>query len=223
MIKRFSQFLTEKNRELVKTDLKGAIKYAHKKFSEYGNKLYDLIPDFDKNYEFAQIHATEGHTQRKDMPVIRRADIAKFKKEMDDHGIKTKHMKVEVGSLRPIQQQIYISKSIDAIAEFGIKKSLQFLKDKKTVTVMSKDHYIIDGHHRFLTGMLIDPKMKVNVLMIDMPISELLPSACNFSDCVGNVRNESMSVENQNKLNEATDFIDDMDNEEFEQFLIDCS
>lgn len=56
---------------------------------------------------------------------------------------------------------------------------------------MSKDRYIIDGHHRFLTGMLIDPKMKVNVLMIDMPISELLPSSLDYSDTIGNVRNES--------------------------------
>lgn len=222
-MKSFSQFLIETKKELVKTDLKSAIKYAHSKFSQFGGKLYDAIPDFDKHYEFAQIHATEGHTQRKDMPVIHRADIAKFKQEMDEHGIKTKHMKVEVGSLRPIQQQIYISKSIDAIAQFGIKKSLQFLKDKKTVTVMSKDHYIIDGHHRFLTGMLIDPKMKVNVLMIDMPISELLPASLSFSDRIGNKRNESLSDKNQARLDGAMNFINNMDDEQFEQFLEDCS
>ena len=220
----FSQFLIETKLELVKTDLKSAIKYAHKKFSEHGNKLYDLIPDFDKHYEFAQTHATQGHTKRKDMPVIRRSDIINFKKDMDDHGIATKYMKVEVGSLRPVQQQIYISKSIDAIAQFGIKKSLQFLKDKKTITVMSKDHYIIDGHHRFLTGMLIDPKMKVNVLMIDMPISELLPASLHFSDSIGNVRNESgMSDYNKNRLEEANKFLDSMIDDEFEQFLIGCS
>lgn len=190
-MKSFIEFLIEAQLELVKTDLKSAIKYAHSQFSKYNGKLYDVIPNFDKNYEFAQTHASGGHTQRKDMPVIHKADIRNFKQYMEDHGIKTKFMKVEVGSLHPVQQQIYISKSIDAIAQFGIKKSLQFLKDKKTVTVMSKDHFIIDGHHRFLTGMLIDPKMKVNVLMIDMPIAQLLPASNDYSDSIGNVRNES--------------------------------
>lgn len=223
MIKGFTQYLIETNLELVKTDLKSAIKYAHKKFSKFGNKLYDFIPDFDAHYEFAQTHASGGYTQRKDMPVIHRADIIKFKKYMDDHGIKTKYMKVEVGSLHPIQQQIYISKSIDAIAQFGIKKSLQFLKDKKTITIMSKDRYIIDGHHRFLTGMLIDPKMKVNVLMIDMPISELLPSTLDYSDSIGNVRNESLSDENQKRLDGAKEFLNNMDDTQFEEFLKGCS
>lgn len=183
------EFLTETKRELVKTSLKGAIKYSTAKFKQYGKDLYDVIPDFDKHYEFAQTHASGGHTLRKDMPVIGSADIKKFKQYVENLGHHAKFGKVEVGSLHPVQKQIYISKSIDSIAENDFKKTLKFLQDK--ITVISKDHYLIDGHHRFLTAMLIDPNMKVNALIIDMPIADLLPASLEFSDSIGNTRNES--------------------------------
>ena len=183
MIK-FKEFLLETNRELVKTSLKGAIKYATNKFKKYGKELYDIIPDFDAHYEFAQTHASGGHTLRKDMPVITSAVMGKYKQYIEDLGHHAKFGKVEVGSLHPVQKQIYISKSIDSIAENGLKKTLKFLQDK--ITVISKDRYLIDGHHRMLSAMLINPKMKINALIIDMPIKDLLETSLHFSDNIAN-------------------------------------
>lgn len=193
IVNTFKEFLLETNRELVKTSLSGAIKYATAKFKQYGKNLYDIIPDFDNHYEFTQTHASSGHTLRKDMPVISSADIKKFKKYVESIGHHAKFGKVEVGSLHPVQQQIYISKSIDSIAENDLKKTLKFLQDK--ITVISKDRYLIDGHHRWVSSMLLDPKMKVNALIIDMPIDDLLSTSLYFSDKIaGNVRNESYTV-----------------------------
>ena len=95
--------------------------------------------------------------------------------------------KVAVKYLKPIQQQIYFDKSIKTIADNGIKGSTQFLQ--RTFFIASADNYIIDGHHRFLSALLLDPNMKVNVLAINLPIKQLLPLTIAYSDAIGNKRN----------------------------------
>jgi rubrerythrin len=92
--------------------------------------------------------------------------------------------------LKPIQKQIYADKSIEATAKFGVKGTTAFLTGK-TFFITSADNFIIDGHHRFLSAMLVDPKMKVNALSIDLPIKKLLPLAKAYGDSIGNARNES--------------------------------
>lgn len=105
-----------------------------------------------------------------------------------DDKIKAKLGKETVGKLKPIQKQIYADKSIGATAEFGVDTTKSFLENQSTF-IISKDNYIIDGHHRYLSGLLIDPKMKVNVLRVEAPIKDLLPLSLSYSDAVGNKRN----------------------------------
>jgi len=106
-----------------------------------------------------------------------------------DDKVNVKLETIPVGLLRPIQQQIYFDKSIANIAKDGSKGSRKFLGGD-SVFIASADHKIIDGHHRFLTGMLIDPSIKVKVLVIDLPISKLLPLAVAYGDSIGNERNK---------------------------------
>lgn len=106
----------------------------------------------------------------------------------DDDKVKAKIEMVTIKDLKPIQKQIYFDKSITAIAESGVENSIKFLSEKTTF-VDSSDRRIIDGHHRFLSGLLIDPNMKVHALTIDLAISKLLPLILSFSDAVGNKRN----------------------------------
>lgn len=94
----------------------------------------------------------------------------------------------KVGVLKPIQKQIYFDKSIDACAKFGIEGTKKFLTTK-TFFITSSDDYIIDGHHRFLSGILINPNMQVNCLSIDLPIQKLLPLSTAYGDAIGNERN----------------------------------
>lgn len=93
-----------------------------------------------------------------------------------------------VGNLKPIQQQIYFDKSIGETAKSGVEKTRSFLSS--TFFVVSSDNRIIDGHHRFLSGILIDPNMKVKVLRIALPINKLLPLTLAYGDAIGNVRNK---------------------------------
>lgn len=108
---------------------------------------------------------------------LKRDDIVKFKKG-----------KVEVQKLIPIQQQIYFDKVIDKQVTESKKATIHVMTQAATF-IASSDFKIIDGHHRFVSSMLIDPKMKVKIMMIDLPIDKLLPLTLAFSDAIGNKRN----------------------------------
>jgi len=108
--------------------------------------------------------------------------------EKGDDVVQLTIKKVPAKVLKPIQKQIYFGKSADATAEFGVERSTKFLTGK-TFYITSKDNFIIDGHHRYLSAMLIDPNMKVNTLSIDLPISKLLPLSLGYGDAIGNKRN----------------------------------
>ena len=105
----------------------------------------------------------------------------------NDDVVKVTKKSITVSKLKPIQRQIYFDKSMDTIAQFGVKASVSFMKTQ--LFIISTDNFIIDGHHRFQSMMLIDPTQKANVLVIDLPLSELLPMALSYSDAIGNKRN----------------------------------
>lgn len=213
--------------ELVQTKLSQAVEYAEDTMQM---DLYKEIPDFDKNYTFAQNKAKIGWTQRKDMPVITDKDVKDLQTRLSNghvdvrkpfkedprtdpfpegltgemaeewlkHGledgqekddkVKVQQKTFKVGELKPIQQQIYFDKAIEGIAKFGAASSQKFFQS--TFFIASNDGYILDGHHRFLGAVLIDPDMKVKVLTIDLPIDTLLPMTKAYGDAIGNERNQ---------------------------------
>ncbi len=112
----------------------------------------------------------------------------KWDGDKDDDNIKVGKVKVTVGDLKPIQKQIYFDKSSNGFKGNTAESTTKFLT--KSVFIVSSDNHIIDGHHRYLSAMLVDPKMKVSALKIDMPISQLLELSVSFGDAVGNKRNK---------------------------------
>ena len=108
--------------------------------------------------------------------------------DKDDDNVKVSKMTAKVKDLKPIQKQIYFDKSISACAQFGTKGTTSFIQGK-SIMIASSDNYIIDGHHRFLSAMLIDPNMKMNGVAIDLPIKKLLPLTIAYGDASGNKRN----------------------------------
>lgn len=113
--------------------------------------------------------------------------LKKFDGEENDDKIPVSTKPVAVKNLKPIQKQIYYDKSMSMIAKFGVEASAKFMQ--KTTFITSKDNFIIDGHHRYLSAMLLDPNMKVTAMMIDLPISQLLPMTLSYGDAIGNKRN----------------------------------
>ena len=105
-----------------------------------------------------------------------------------DDVVKVSSVKKKVSDLIPIQKQIFFDKSMGGIIDNGVENTKKFIGDK-SFFITSTDNFIIDGHHRFLAAMLVDPKMTVNTLSIDLPISKLLPVSLAFGDAIGNKRN----------------------------------
>ena len=116
--------------------------------------------------------------------------LKKFDGDSKDDKIDVKLDKVTVSKLKPIQKQIFFDKAIVSTAKFGPKASAKILSGDALFFIVSSDNFIIDGHHRYLASILIDPKMKVNALVIDLNIKELLPLSLSFSDAKGNPRNK---------------------------------
>lgn len=217
--------------EVVRTNVDTARRHAEDLFSDNNQDLETLLPNFDKNYKFAQKKAKIGWTKRKDMPVISSDDVKAMQKrlkdgtidlenpfapstdpsdpypegltgqdakrflnrglrdgEKSDDVIKFSEKKVAAKDLKPIQRQIYFDKSIKSIADNGVKGTTNFLTNV-SYFICSSDNYIIDGHHRFLSALLVDPQIKVRCLIIDLPIEKLLPLSLAYGDAIGNKRN----------------------------------
>jgi len=106
-----------------------------------------------------------------------------------DDAVSVRIQKIPVKLLKPIQQQIYFDKSIGMIAKFGAEGSKKFNISEENIYITSSDNYIIDGHHRYLSGILLDPEMLVNCLVISLPIDKLLKMTRSYGDAIGNKRN----------------------------------
>lgn len=221
--------------EIVSTDVRNARKYAELEMKKYGRDLNVEVPEFDKNYVFAQRLAKMGSTKRKDMPVINNKDVKLLQKRLkqgtidisrpfsqndvvdepypqgltgseakqwlngglqvndgdpNDDKVEVKMKTVAVGKLVPIQEQIYFDKSIRNVSKNGASGTMDFAKSKNNYYIVSKDNRIIDGHHRFLSAVLVDPRIKVTCLEIDLSINNLLPMTLAYSDAIGNIRNK---------------------------------
>jgi hypothetical protein len=105
----------------------------------------------------------------------------------DDDVVRAFKARDKIMELKPIQSQIYFDKSVHNIVKEGVQGSIDFIS--KSTFVVSNDDHIIDGHHRYLSGMLCNHKMSVRVLKIDLPIHELLELTKAYGDAIGNKRN----------------------------------
>jgi len=108
-------------------------------------------------------------------------------KKLKDDQIDVKMHSIMAKDLRPIQKQIYFDKAIGATAQFGVKGSRKFLEN--SLMIMSSDDYIVDGHHRWASALVIDPNMKMKGIKIDLPIEKLVNLLKAYGDAIGNKRN----------------------------------
>lgn len=107
--------------------------------------------------------------------------------EKRDDVVKTKVGKVEAKKLKPIQTEIYLDKVLAGFKKFGVPT--QSSPITKNTMIMSKNYYIIDGHHRWATLTLADASIKMSALIIPLDIEDLLTVSLNYGDAIGNKRN----------------------------------
>jgi len=208
--------------------LKSEIKV--RKINTSGKDWKKFLRDFKDNYEVLRSLASEGHAQRKDMPVVGSKQVGELQKRLEKgmldvidsethkyqkafpHGLtkeqaekwfeyglrdgdktdditKVTNGQRSVGSLIPIQKQIYAEIPIDMVVSRGIDKAKEYVCSGSMI-IVSKDGFIMDGHHRWAAGVLIDPALKVNCAVVDIPKGKLIELLLAYGEALGNKRNE---------------------------------
>ena len=105
--------------------------------------------------------------QRKDMPQIKHKDLKKAFKKLEDNGIRIKTGKAKPSEWKPSQKDIYKSKVKKMINDPRMDNP-----EKMKPFIISRDNYIVDGHHRWAAVMKAHPDYKFKYYKIDLPIQQ---------------------------------------------------
>jgi len=93
-------------------------------------------------------------------------------------------MSISAGELKPTQSQIWLEKIVRDLVKFGIPGAGSNVLNR--TIIVSKDGYILDGHHRYGQVMLADPTLKLKALFIPLPIDVLLRVGRSYGNAIGN-------------------------------------
>jgi len=104
---------------------------------------------------------------RRDMPQIKSTYVPDYLAFLKDQGIRVRHLAVAVSKLTNTQKELDPQKIQDLAT--GLRPDAL----AKPV-IVSKDMFILDGHHRLNALLNIDPSYKVKVYQVDLPIADLI-------------------------------------------------
>lgn len=109
----------------------------------------------------------------------------------DDDVIMGKKTRMPVRRLLPTQSQIWFDKLIKSILKFGVPGSGSPIL--KATVIVSKEGYILDGHHRFGQAILADPGLALAALWIPLDIDTLLKVGKSYGEAIGNKPKASLN------------------------------
>jgi len=104
--------------------------------------------------------------------------------EPKDDVVGAKWTSIAAGKLLPTQSQIWLEKVAGNIAKFGTPKPGSQVTEQ--TIIVSKEGYILDGHHRYGQAMLADPKLKLKALFIPLGIDLLVKIGRTYGNSIGN-------------------------------------
>ena len=99
--------------------------------------------------------------------------------ESDDK-VKTKLVSIKAKDLKPSQNAIYLGKAL-GMAIGGVSGG-------DLGAIISKDNYILDGHHRWAATMFNNPDAMIKGHKADLNIGDLIPVLRALGDALGNER-----------------------------------
>jgi hypothetical protein len=100
-----------------------------------------------------------------------------------DDVVKAKVGTTAAKQLKPIQGQIWLENIIGPILQFGLPSPKSPIA--KTTLIISKDKFILDGHHRFGQAMLAMPDLKIKTLAVPIDIDLLLKMGRSYGNAMG--------------------------------------
>jgi len=122
----------------------------------------------------------------------------KFLKDIEDE-IKGDVVKIKIKKLKPSQSSIYLDQVFSRILSKSkfTKKALKG-KVKDTDILISSDNFIIDGHHRWCSAFILNPKCKLKCIRINLPFEKALPIINAILEATGS---ENQSQSGNDKFN----------------------
>jgi hypothetical protein len=110
-----------------------------------------------------------------------------FEQHLAEKGVAVKRASVPAASLKASQAELKSSSVAFLMSPEGRKK----MEDMGGTIYVSRDGYVIDGHHRWAALVGIDTEdgkigqTPIQVTVVDMPIREVLKEAGTFADVMG--------------------------------------
>ena len=103
--------------------------------------------------------------------------------KISDDKIKGIWTTIPAKNLIPTQSQIWLDKVLDKIIKFG--KPAPGSHITGLTIIVSKEGYILDGHHRYGQVMLVDPNIKLAALKLPIDIKTLLKVGRTYGTYLG--------------------------------------
>ena len=161
---------------------------------KYYQSKYSNV-DFSKHVPKNQIISRADESVNEDLPT-REIDPSKFPNPLGskkgflkkgnydgdktDDVVSTKPVSISVSQLKPSQDAIYLGKAL-GLAVGGVEGG-------DLGAVISKDNYILDGHHRYAATTFNNPSAKVGGVQSDLVIGDLVPVLRAVGDAMKNRR-----------------------------------
>jgi len=172
-----------KNRALTRTDFDK----IHKKgdFNKYldgGGRVWDNVNPTNQKIDEALPTKTVDPKEFPNPLSDKKGFLKKGTTDGDktDDIVNTKPVNISVSKLKPSQAAIYLGKAL-AMAMNGVEGG-------DLGAVISKDNYILDGHHRYAATMFNNPNASVGGVQSDLIIGDLIPVLRAVGDAMKNKR-----------------------------------
>ena len=143
------------------------IKVLKKSIEEVKGDIIKGLKEYGR-FQFSYYMDKSLNRERGSMPQISH-------NKLDDYIL---HFQGKSKNAKVVKKSVKISELIPSQNEFNEDKVLSMMANlnlnRKRRIVISKDNYIVDGHHFYAAMLELDPSFEIGVYQISLPISELL-------------------------------------------------
>lgn len=129
-----------------------------------GNERPETMPS---GFSYENFMTMSKGVKREDMPQVEEENIDDFLIHFSNNNAKISKVKKPLNKLKPTQGEISDDKILKNFERGGDE-----YKTRKYI--ISKDNYILDGHHSWATGLELEPEAEVDCYKVNIPIDKLL-------------------------------------------------
>lgn len=116
---------------------------------------------------------------REEMPQLDEETTWRFIRDLQKVDVATSAKNIQVADLRATQREISTEKIASILKE--ISSGEKSIRDLGKEIIVSKDHYILDGHHRWATLLVHDPQNTMSCLQVDLKMTKLIRIANSYA------------------------------------------